>query len=96
MKIKILIVFLFLVFNHFIQAQLNINSNVNWEICDVNNSKFALIQNKIHYQIVDLDSVKEGKNKFKFEIEKSQILKKDSITDFRPTISFEITKKFYF
>jgi len=36
MKIKIFILFLFLAFNQLIKAQLDINSNVNWEICDNN------------------------------------------------------------
>ncbi len=63
----------------------------NWEWGNElnSNSRFALIQNKIYYNIVSLDSIKSGENKYKFEIEKEQILKKDSIIDFRPKLFFE-------
>jgi len=63
----------------------------NWEWGnDLNsNSRFVLIQNKIYYNIVSLDNINNSENEYKFEIKKEQILRKDSIIDFRPNLIFE-------
>ena len=59
------------------------------------NSQFALIQHRLYYKIVSLDSLREGKNKFKFEVEKENILKEDSIISFRPNLVFDNQKALY-
>lgn len=59
------------------------------------NSKFALIQHRLYYNIVSLDNLREGENKFKFEVKKEDILKADSIIGFRPNLTFENHKILY-
>lgn len=63
--------------------------NWEWENELNSKSKFALVQNKLYYSIVSLDSLNESKSKYESEIKKEQIIKKDSIIDFRPKLSFE-------
>ena len=64
--------------------------NWEWENKLNENSEFVIIQSKISYSILDLESLKNiNENK------RGNVLKKDSIINFRPQIDFDKSKILY-